>query len=64
MKTVLSYCSARAFTTGLLPTVAMRPQHAVARNDNEGPLHLPRLWNQDGPGRYPAQPMWRVETSA
>lgn len=35
MKTVLSYCSARAFSTGLLPMVAMCPRQPGAENDNE-----------------------------
>jgi hypothetical protein len=35
MKTVLSYCSARVFSAGLLPMVAMRPcQSGAAVNDN------------------------------
>ena len=63
MTTVLSYGSARAFSTALLPMVAMRPQHAVARNDNGRPLHLPQVWSQSGPGRHPVWPMGRVETS-
>jgi hypothetical protein len=35
MKTVLSYCSARVFATGLLPMVAMYPQQSGAENDNQ-----------------------------
>jgi hypothetical protein len=36
MKTVLSYCSARAFSAGLLPMVSMsHPQPAVTVNDND-----------------------------
>jgi hypothetical protein len=35
MKTVLSYCSARVFSAGLLPMVAMRPRESdAAVNDN------------------------------
>lgn len=64
MKTVLSYCSARAFSAALLPMVAMRPQQAVARNDNERPLHLPRVWRKGGLGRHPVQPVWCVQTSS
>ena len=34
MKPILSYCTARAFSMGLLPMVAMSPPKAVAENDN------------------------------
>jgi hypothetical protein len=40
MKAVLSYCSARMFSTGLLPMVAMSPRQArAALNDNDAQYH-------------------------
>jgi hypothetical protein len=62
MKTVLSYCSARAFLAGLLPMVAMRPRQAVAQNDNAGPLRLPRVQTQDGRRRH--RPHSRVHATS
>jgi hypothetical protein len=41
MKPVLSYCTARVFSPGLLPMVAMSPSKAVAENDNDKPLPFP-----------------------
>jgi hypothetical protein len=44
MKSVLSYCTARVFSRGLLPMVAMSPPKAVAENDNDKQLPLPSVW--------------------
>jgi hypothetical protein len=41
MKPVLSYCTARAFSMGLLPMAHMSPPQAVAENDNDKLLPLP-----------------------
>jgi hypothetical protein len=41
MKPVLSYCTARAFSMGLLPMAHMSPPKAVAENDNDKLLPLP-----------------------
>jgi hypothetical protein len=41
MKPVLSYCTARVFSMGLLPMAHMSPPKAVAENDNDKLLPLP-----------------------
>jgi hypothetical protein len=44
MKPVLSYCTTRAFSNGLLPMVAMSLPKAVAENDNDKQLPFPSVW--------------------
>jgi hypothetical protein len=46
MKPILSYCTARVFSRGLLPMVAMGPPKVVAENDNDKPLpfSFPSVW--------------------
>jgi hypothetical protein len=44
MKPVLSYRTARVFSRGLLPMVAMSPPKAFAENDNDNQLPFPSVW--------------------
>jgi hypothetical protein len=51
MTPVLSYCTARMFSIGLLPMVAMRPRHMAAENDNDRPPPFPGTLGS-GAGRH------------
>jgi hypothetical protein len=44
MRTILSYCTAKPFRTGLLPMAAMIPHHVAAQNDNHERIPFPGVW--------------------
>jgi hypothetical protein len=44
MKPILSYCTAKVFSMGLLPMAHMSLPKAVAENDNDKLLPLSGVW--------------------
>jgi hypothetical protein len=46
MKTLLSYCTARAFMMAFLPMAALTARQAPAENDNDPLLPFPGVWTQ------------------
>lgn len=44
MTQVLTYCTTKIFSFGLLPLVAMSPQNRCADNDDDAFAQLPSVW--------------------
>lgn len=44
MKSILTYCTARMFSIGLLPMAAMRAPKVVAENANNWQAPSPAAW--------------------